>query len=266
VTLKVGPLRIPVSVYGGTYKPPSSRKACIGHEGEGHEPMKLQSLGQKCPVCNDLSGTMVMTNDVGGKTVVLEAGAEVAALEASDKHRNEMPLVRVTREAYEAAVLESADVYWLTPEDSEPDDIYTALALELDDPTKYVVTRWASRKNVDLYRIVGRGSLLGMIKLLPGGELRSAPIEPQKLSVEAEQEARALVGGLLEKLTGVDSTELQALTKNPHREALEAAAVRNEEGGLEYVHTTQRTRNNFGDNLASASLAALLAEAEEGLE
>jgi hypothetical protein len=263
VKLKLGPISLLVDVYGGTYSPPSRSRACLGQDGAEHDPTKLKSLGQVCPVCDNLEGRIEPAVSLEGKLVVVDKATEVEALEASEAHRDEMPLVPITYAAYRDSVLESSDVYWLAPSDGAVDELYTALANEIELNDRLIVTRWASRKNVNLYRVVGRGGLLGLIKLLPGAELRAAPIEPASLTPGAYAQATSLVQSVLDSTPALAGDDVSSLMENPHRDTLELAAA---EGEGKVVRVLKQNRATFSDNLASASLAATLEALEDSLD
>lgn len=263
IKLKLGPISLLVDVYGGTYTPPSRSRACLGQDGAEHDPTKLKSLGQVCPVCDNLDGRIEPAVALEGKLVVVDKAAEVEALEASEAHRDEMPLVPIAYSAYRDAVLESSDVYWLAPAGGKTDELYTALAQEIELNERLIVTRWASRKNVNLYRVVGRGGLLGLIKLLPGAELRAAPVDPAPLEGAAYVQATALVQSILDSTPALAGDDVVSLMENPHRDTLELAAA---EGEGKAVRVLRQNRTTFSDNLASASLAATLQALEDELD
>jgi hypothetical protein len=263
IKLKLGPISLLVDVYGGTYTPPSRSRACLGQDGAEHDPTKLKSLGQVCPVCDNLDGRIEPAVALEGKLVVVDKAAEVEALEASEAHRDEMPLVPIAYAAYRDAVLESSDVYWLAPAGGKTDELYTALAQEIELNDRLIVTRWASRKNVNLYRVVGRGGLLGLIKLLPGAELRAAPVDPAPLEGTAYVQATALVQSILDATPALAGDDVVSLMENPHRDTLELAAA---EGEGKAVRVLKQNRTTFSDNLASASLAATLQALEDELD
>lgn len=265
VRLKVGPVEMPVDVFSGTYNAPSATSACVGTENHQHDPTKV-SNHKVCSIC---SANQEVDGDVGiiksarssgrGKLAVIEQSAVAKALEVADEHREQMPVVRVPREVYEASALESADVYWLQPGAGASEELYAGLAASIAESDQVFVTRWASQKNVYLYRLVSRAGLLGLIKLKPMADLRAAPTEPPALTDGGKAMAQLALGMVAE--VG-DQAAVAELAENPYKKTLELAADKALEDGRKSVRMSGQSRNKFSDNLAAASLAAMLEEAD----
>lgn len=265
VKLQVGPLTLNVDVYGGQYKPPSATSACVGHANAKHDPVKVKQV-KVCSVCEghadgDVGEIVSARASTGSKLVPISESAKAAALEASAEHRDAMPVVRVPVEVLSQNVLESAEVNWLVPS-SDGDTVYAGLVLAVRDSEEAVITRWASQKNVYLYRLVERDGVLGMVKLVPAETLRVSPIDPIELSAQDAANAKAMANMALGMAPTFGREQLVEISGNPYAKTIADAADRALESGVSAVRMANQNRTTFGDNLAAAKLAAML----EGVE
>lgn len=263
IRLQVGPVAVSVDVYSGTYKAPSPTKVCVGSDTAAHTPTKLKSGASNPARCSLCEGGTVKTARPGedGKLVVVQAEDMLAALEASEEHRDTMPLIRVPFDVLAGHVLESADIYWL-PESGEPSEIYAGLVAVIAESQDAIITRWSPQKNVNLYRLVSRHGLLGMVQLVPAETLRVSPAEPVQLEGDRAVAAKALAGMALGMAPEFTAEQLVEISGNPYTQIIADAAAKAIESGTETVRMSNQNRTTFADNAAATKLAAMLEGAE----